>query len=120
MVFGCLVVGACLPGAGPALIDGDDAAAGTIGLGDDGGLMRTDVDLGDSFALQGLTPSHGPFTGGTRSQISGRGFSSKLRVFLGGVEVPPSSLIASDPTRAAIVTPPGPPGFVDVRIRDDA
>lgn len=117
----CLVVGACLPGSGPALVDSNDREeAGGLSLQDDGGLMRGDVDLGDPFALEGLTPSHGPFSGGTRSAISGRGFSSKLRVFLGSVEVPPASFLASDPTRAAIVTPPGPPGFVDVRIRDDA
>ena len=119
LAFACTVVGACLPGGGPALIDGDDAGSSSIGL-DDGGFTRSDVDLGDSFALEGLTPSHGPFSGGTRSAISGRGFSSKLHVFLGTTEVPAASLLASDPTHAAIVTPPGPPGFVDVRIRDDS
>jgi len=115
-----IVLGACLPGAGPALLsaeDGSDPSSTNLG---DSGLSRSDVDLGDPFALEGLNPSHGPFTGGTRSILSGRGFSSKLRVFLGGIEVPPASVLASDPTRAAIVTPAGPPGFVDVRIRDEA
>ncbi|MDB4942736.1 MAG: hypothetical protein JWP97_2270 [Labilithrix sp.] len=121
VVLGSGTVGAgCLPGAGPALLgDQDGGGPSSIGL-DDGGLTRSDVDLGDPYALEGLTPSHGPFTGGTRATLTGRGFSSRLRVFLGAAEVPPGSVLASDPTRAAIVTPPGPPGFVDVRIRDDA
>jgi hypothetical protein len=115
-----VTLGACLPGAGPALLPSEEAGdPNNVDLGDSG-LSRRDVDLGDPFALEGLTPSHGPFTGGTRASLSGRGFSSKLHVFLGGVEVPPASVLASDPTRAAIVTPPGAPGFVDVRIRDDA
>lgn len=114
------IVGACVPGTGPALLP-DEAGGGSIDLGGgDAGFVRVDVDLGDPFAIEGLTPSHGPFTGGTRARIDGRGFSSKLRVFIGGQEVEPSSLLASDPTRAAIVTPPGTPGFVDVTIRDDA
>lgn len=113
------VLEACLPGGGPPLLEDEDAAGGSLGLEDDGGLSRTDVDLGDPFALGGLSPSHGPFTGGTRALMNGRGFSSKLRVFLGDTEVPPASFLASDPTRAAIVTPAGPPGFVDVRIRND-
>ena len=41
-------------------------------------------------------------------------------MFVGGNEVPPSGVLASDPTRAAIVTPPHAPGFVDVTVRDDA
>ncbi len=116
-----LTFGACLPGAGaPLLPDEDGGDPSNTNLSDDGGLQRFDVDLGDPFALDGLTPSHGPFLGGTRTNLSGRGFSSKLRVYLGDTEVPPASVLASDPTRAAIVTPPGAPGLVDVRIRDDA
>ena len=113
-----LVAGACLPGSGPALADGDDAGSGTgTDLSGDAGLPRSDVDLGDPFALYGLTPSHGPFGGGTTARLAGRGFTPKLRVFLGDKEVP---TVAGDPTRAVIVTPPNTPGWVDVRIRDDA
>ncbi len=118
---GLLAITACLPGGGSTLLDaeGPDAPPGTD-LGGDAGLPRSDVDLGDPFALEGVTPSHGPFTGGTRARLGGRGFGSRLRVFLGDVEVPAANVLASDPTRAAIVTPPGKPGFVDVRIRDEA
>lgn len=120
MAGALLAVAACFPGSGPTLLDPEQAEKppGTD-LGTDAGLPRSDVDLGDPFALQGLTPSHGPFTGGTRARLTGRGFSTKLRVFLGDVEVPPGNVLASDPTRAAIVTPAGKPGFVDVRIRDE-
>jgi hypothetical protein len=114
----CLCAGACLPGSGPALLDGDNAGGGTgTDLGGDAGLQRGDVDLGDPFALYGLSPSHGPFSGATTVRLTGRGFSPKLRVFIGGIEV---QAIAGDPTRAVVVTPPGSPGPVDVKIRDDA
>ena len=115
--FGCLVIGACLPGGGPALIDADDAGSGTgVDLAGDAGFQRSDVDLGDPFALYGLDPSHGPFTGGTSARLTGRGFTPKLRVLIGGQEV---RAIAGDPTRALVETPPGKPGWVDVTIRDD-
>jgi hypothetical protein len=114
----CLVVGACLPGGGPALIDGDDAGGGTsTDLSGDAGFQRSDVDLGDPFALYGLDPSHGPYSGRTSARLTGRGFTPKLRVFLGDQEV---TVVAGDPTRAVIETPPGKPGWVDVKIRDDA
>lgn len=111
---------ACLPGTGPALVpESEDAGSVDLG-GGDAGPVRVDADLGDPFAIDGLTPSHGPFTGGTRARIDGRGFTTKLRAFVGDREIDSSALLASDPTRAAIVTPPGNPGFVDVRIRDES
>jgi hypothetical protein len=117
-VLAMLVASACLPGSGPALSDGDDAGTGTgTDLAGDAGLQRSDVDLGDPFALYGLTPSHGPYGGGTTARLAGRGFTPKLRVFLGDKEVP---TLAGDPTRAVVVTPSNAPGWVDVKIRDDA
>jgi hypothetical protein len=114
-----MLLAACLPGTGPALVL-DDAGGGSIELGGDAGVPRSDVDLGDPFAIEGLTPSHGPFSGGNRVRIDGRGFSSKLTVYVGDVAVDTSAFLASDPTRAAIVVPPGKPGFVNVRIRDES
>ena len=117
----CAIAGACVPGTGPALDYDLDASPPPPDLDfGDAGLVRVDAALGDPFAISGLTPSHGPYIGGTRARIDGRGFSSQLRVFVGGVEVPPAGVLASDPTRAAIVTPPHAPGFVDVKIRDEA
>ena len=109
----------CLTGSGPALTDGIDATPPPLTGLDDGSALRADVDLGDPFALIGLTPSHGPFTGGTRTVLSGRGFSTKLRVFFGTNQVDPSGVIANDPQHAAVVTPAGAPGPVSVRIVDD-
>ncbi|MFO0679724.1 MAG: IPT/TIG domain-containing protein [Polyangiaceae bacterium] len=88
--------------------------------GDGGNLtVRSDVDVGDPFALLGLTPSHGPWTGGTRTTLRGRGFPSTLRVFVGDAELAATDVVASDPLRAAVVMPEHAPGPVDVRIRDD-
>ena len=121
-VVALTAAGACLPGSGPPLnVYQDDAGAPPpTNLDEDGGAARSDVDLGDPFAITGLAPSHGAWSGGTRATLRGRGFSSKLRVWVGGTEVASSDLFASDPTRAAIVTPPGTPGAADVKIRDDA
>ena len=118
LLLACAFFFACLPEHD--LIPGDDAGPPSDQNlnGSDSGKL--DVDLGDPFAIQGLDPSHGPFTGGTRTLISGRGFSSTLRVWVAGTEVASSDVFASDPTRAAITTPPGPPGLVDVKIRDDS
>lgn len=99
--------------------DKDDATAPPTDLDGLDGAKKYDVDLGDTFAILGLYPSHGPFTGGTRALISGRGFPSKLRVWVGNTEIDPSAVLASDPNRAAVTTPPGTPGPVDVRVRDD-
>ncbi len=112
------VMAACLPSR--TLVQSDDAGTPPpTDFGDGDAGQKLDVDLGDPFAILGLAPSHGPFTGGTRSVISGRGFSSGLRVFVAGVEIDPSAVFASDPTRAAVTMPPGKPGPVDVMVRDD-
>ncbi len=114
--------GACLPGSGPPLnpyVD-DAGAPPPIDIGGDGGTGRQDVDLGDPFSITGLAPSHGPYNGGTRATLRGRGFSSTMRVWIGGAEIPASDRFASDPTRAAVITPSGAPGPADVKIRDDA
>lgn len=123
---GALLVGlaaACLPGSGPPLNPyADDAGPPpSTDLGGDGSSSaRADVDLGDPFAVTGLQPSHGPWTGATRATVAGRGFSSKLRVWIGATELTPDAVFASDPTRVAVVTPPGTPGPADVRVRNDA
>ncbi len=119
LVGGVFVAGACLPGAGPALdpyVDNVDAAPPTFL--DDGSVAAQDVDLGDPFAIVGLNPSHGPFNGGTRTTITGRGFASNIVVSVGGATVPQQDVLASDPTHAAITTPPGAPGAADVVVVD--
>lgn len=110
---------ACFGGPGPGLREKDDASAPPSSLDDLDADKKLDVDLGDAFAILGLNPSHGPFSGGTRTVLSGRGFPSNLRVWIGGVEVDRSAVLASEPTRAAVTSPPGAPGPAEVRIRDD-
>ncbi len=112
-------LGACLPGSGPPLLTYEEAGAPSppdFTAGDGGG--RVDVDLGDPFGVDGVTPSHGSWRGGTRAVLHGRGFSSQLVVTLGSARLDASSVLASDPTRAAIVTPEGVPGPVDVRVEN--
>jgi hypothetical protein len=110
---------ACLPGSGPPLdVYQDDAGLPPpVLFGGDGGPLG-DVALGDPFAIASLNPSQGPWSGGTSTTIAGRGFSSKLRVWIGPTELQPSAIFASDPTHVAIVTPPGTPGPADVRVED--
>lgn len=114
----------CGAGSGPSLLDeaaGDGGGTDPGNLGQqDAAAQRQDVDLGDPFTVEGLTPSHGPWTGGTRVVLRGRGFPSKLRVWIGDVEVPQTEVLASEPTRASAVTPPGIPGATAVRVRDDS
>ena len=105
-------------GRGPALdpyVD-DAGLPPPSSFGDDGSPL--DVDLGASFAVTGLDPSHGPWTGGTRTVIAGRGFSSNVAVWIGGVALPPSTVLASDPGHIAVVTPAGAPGPADVKVED--
>ncbi len=109
---------ACLPG-GKGFEPGDVADGGGLSLGDGSPIgPRSDVDLGDPFALDGLLPSHGPFSGKTRALVSGRGFVPDMRVFVGGVEVPKDALFATSATRLAIEVPPGKPGPAEVRVRN--
>jgi hypothetical protein len=114
-----LTAGACLPGSGPPLnpyVD-DAGSPPPASLGDDGpGLL--DVDLGAAFAVSGLQPASGPWSGGTRTDISGRGFSSNVEVWIGQTQLDSSSVFASDPTSITVITPPGSPGPADVRVHD--
>jgi hypothetical protein len=116
---GLVAIAACLPGTGPALDPYTDDAGlpPPAKLGDDGGSLM-DIDLGPSFAVAGLQPSHGPWTGGTRVTISGRGFASNVQVTIGGTVLPASDVFASDPTAITGVTPPGTPGPVDVKVEN--
>jgi hypothetical protein len=111
-----VVVAACLPGAGPALNTFDDAGTPPpTSLGGDGST-RDELTLGPPFAVTGLQPSHGPWTGGTRTSVTGRGFSSNLDVWLGATQLAASDVFASDPTQVSVITSPGTPGPVDVRV----
>jgi len=118
LVVGGALLFACLPG-GSGFEAQDKADSGGLSLGDGSPIgPRSDVDLGDPFALDGLLPSHGPFSGKTRALVSGRGFVPNMRVFVGGIEVAKDALFATSQTRLAIEVPPGRPGPAEVRVRN--
>jgi len=111
----------CLRSGSPLIPYQDDAGPPpAIVLGSDDAGRLGDVDLGNPFAITGLQPSHGPWTGGTHATIAGRGFSSSLEVWIGSAQLDPSAVLASDPTRASVVTPQGTPGPADIRVRNVA
>lgn len=114
-----VAAGACLPGSGPPLnpVVDDAGTPPPVSLGDDASMLM-DVDLGGAFAVAGLQPAQGPWSGGTRTNISGRGFSSNVEVWIGPTKLDSSSVFASDPTNVTVITPPGAPGPADVRVHD--
>ncbi|XXT23726.1 IPT/TIG domain-containing protein [Sorangium sp. So ce429] len=72
----------------------------------------------DPHALLGADPTHGPFSGGQRVLLHGNGFSSKVRVWFGDVEVDPSAIVPVDPSRVQVVAPPGAAGPVELKIQN--
>src|SRR5579859_2407722 len=114
-----IAAAACLPGTGPPInpVVDDAGAPPPTNLGDDAALAG-DLNLGPAFAVTGLQPAHGPWSGGTRTSINGRGFSSSLQVWIGGAQLDAADVFASDPTKVAVVTPPGAPGPAVVRVRN--
>ncbi|WP_104981036.1 IPT/TIG domain-containing protein [Sorangium cellulosum] len=76
----------------------------------------------DPHALLGAAPTHGPFNGGQRVLLHGNGFSSKVRVWFGDVEVDPSAIVPVDPGRVQVTAPPGKAGPVELTTQngDDA
>jgi hypothetical protein len=120
--------GAGAAGAGCAKNDADlsahDAGDESGGFHPDGGVGLDDTDpfeleAGPAYAVLGVSPSHGPFVGGTRIEIRGRGFSSRTKVRLGPIDVAPADVIASDPYHVQVITPPGEVGEVDVQVSDE-
>jgi hypothetical protein len=101
----------------------DVDAGGGFNLGDGGEGLDTygavDLEAGPPYAVLGVQPSHGPFIGGTRVEIRGRGFSSRTKVRIGGVEVAAADVVASDPYHAQAITPAGDPGLADVVLTDE-
>jgi hypothetical protein len=72
----------------------------------------------DPHAVIGAEPSHGPFAGGQRVLIRGKGFSSKARIWFGETEVLPATVIAIDPSRVQTGAPPGKAGPVDISVQN--
>jgi hypothetical protein len=72
----------------------------------------------DPHAVIGANPAHGAFNGGDRVLVSGRGFTSKARVWFGATEVDETTTIPVSPTSVQVVAPPGIVGSVDLSVQD--
>jgi hypothetical protein len=77
------------------------------------GSTPTDVPAATPHVLLSIEPSHGPFSGGTRTIVRGNGFGSNVRVWFGDTEVPESDVVAVDAKRIQVTAPPG-EGLVSV------
>lgn len=77
-----------------------------------GGGTTTTFDVGndDPHATIGCEPSHGPFLGGQRVLVRGKGFGADVRVWFGDVEADPGTLVTVDETRVQVTAPPGAAG----------
>jgi hypothetical protein len=97
---------------------GDDAFAAAS----TGAVGTTGAGAGslDPHAVLGAEPPHGPFNGGGRVLVKGKGFSTSVRVWFGENEA--TDVVALDPTRAQVTAPPGEPGAVELSAQngDDA
>jgi hypothetical protein len=120
-----LVTSACLPtrpeGELKRIVDEPDAGP-TDPIEAPGGGGAVGPEPVDPHGLTGVDPQHGPFNGGRRVVVQGKGFAKKPRVWFGAVEVPPADVVPISDKKIQVITPPGPPGAVEVRVQngDDA
>jgi IPT/TIG domain len=124
-VWGAVVaaasLGACLASA-PTGLHRETNGSG----GNGGGIQLVDAgppdpipDAGDDpHAVIGADPSHGPFSGGQRVLVRGRGFGAKLHVWFGDVEVDPAEVLPVDPSRVQVTAPAAHAGTVDVAVQN--
>ncbi|WP_437759422.1 IPT/TIG domain-containing protein [Sorangium sp. So ce1389] len=100
--------------------DGDGGGGGDFGVDPQTTSSSTSAGLpsADPHALLGADPTHGPFNGGQRVLLHGNGFSSKVRVWFGDVEVDPSAIVPVDPSRVQVVAPPGAAGPVELTVQN--
>jgi hypothetical protein len=118
--LGVSLVGCAKSGPDLSAHEGDQDSGGfTVDgtlPGEDAGPI--DLEAGPPYAVLGVSPSHGPFAGGTRIEIRGRGFSSHTHVKLGAIDVPDTDTVASDPFHVQVITPANEVGPVDVQVSD--
>lgn len=72
----------------------------------------------DPHTVIGAEPSHGPFAGGQRVLVRGKGFSSKARLWFGDIEADPATVIPIDPSRVQVNAPPSKAGPVDISVQN--
>lgn len=73
-----------------------------------------------TLTLTSVSPSHGPWTGGTRVTVRGTGFTATTAFRVGGVAVSSGDLLIGDATRATFLMPAGTPGTATVEAFDTA
>lgn len=92
---------------GNGTVDGD--------VQEDVEIEREEIDW-EEFAITGMDPDHGPFSGGTEVLIRGRDFKEGASVYFGEHLVQPVDTILIDDNRLKVVSPAGFPGAVDVKV----
>ncbi len=131
LLWPCVAVGAALACQGCfARPEGDlrkqtdDDAGSVVILIETGAADDVVVELPpiDPHGLLGVDPAHGPFTGGRTALVRGNGFTSSVRLWFGGTELPKADVVPVDPGRVQVTVPPGSAGPADVTVQngDDA
>lgn len=114
--------GACIASAPEGIVrqTADDGSTDATFWAETGVPDPTLPDVGtpDPHAVLGANPSHGPFAGGQRVLIQGKGFASNARVWFGDTEIDPATLVPIDPSRVQVSAPPGIAGPVDLTVQN--
>jgi hypothetical protein len=118
LTTGLLVLG-CIPRSEKPLIrQTDDDAGGPPPISGDASVDSGPPPNADPHALLAVQPPHGSFAGGTLVLLRGNGFASNARVWFGDRELPASDVLALDPQRLQVTSPPGLPGAADVIVQN--
>jgi hypothetical protein len=114
-----LHAGACLPTRTERARPFDEEDAGEPGpIEVEGGVGPGDAPEVRPHAVLGIDPPHGPFSGGTLTNLRGNGFGSDARVWFGDEEVDRAHIVVRDPQRLQVTSPPGSPGPTDVIVQN--
>ncbi len=110
--------GACIASAPDDLHHRAAGAGGGGGLFQMGQQAQSSSATGspDPHAVVGVSPPHGPFTGGNNVIIAGNGFVGAVHVWFGATEAP--GAVAIDPSKIQVAAPAHAPGAVDVSVQD--
>jgi hypothetical protein len=117
-----VAVGACIASAPSGIqrrTDADGGAGGGIlatTTNDSVSVTSTATGSSDPHAVLGVTPPHGPFTGGQTAIVAGNGFNPDARVWFGDTEA--TDVIAINPNKVQVTVPPHAPGGADVTVQN--
>ena len=100
----------------------DQDTGGGGGFATGGGPTTSSFDAGDDdpHMTIGCEPAHGPFLGGQRVLVRGKGFGADVRVWFGDVEADAKGAVIVDDTRVQVTAPAGAAGPVDVTTQNGA